>query len=244
MMGYIYIVTNDINNKVYIGQTSNTISERWQEHRNTDDGTEFHNAIRKYGSQLFHVRQLEECPIEKLNEREIYYIDLYDSYKNGYNMTPGGAGVPGYEHTLADRKKMGEASKRFWDNLTPEDREKFIKYRGDKMKGVPKSEEHKKHLGEARKGKYTKEQNSFYGKHHTQKTKDIISRCNKGRVSNRRKKVKLIELNIVFDSFTEAWKWLTENNLCKTKQPQSTTTQIKDSIKEKHKAYGYHWEEV
>ena len=47
-------------------------------------------AILKYGEQHFKLRELERCTIEDLNAREIYYISLYDSYKNGYNLTRGG----------------------------------------------------------------------------------------------------------------------------------------------------------
>ena len=107
---------------------------------------------------------------------------------------------------------------------------------------------HKVYIGQTstslKQGKYTGKDNGFYGKHHTQETKDIISKCNTGRKSNRRKPIKLVELNNQFNSYTEAWKWLVAQGLCKTKAPQSCTTQIKDSIKRNTKAYGYHWEEV
>ena len=245
-MGYIYIVINDINHKVYIGQTSTSLKQRWCEHTHTDinNGTHFHNALLKYGVDKFHLYLLEECTIDKLNEREIYYISIFNSYKDGYNMTPGGAGVPGYKHTDEDKIKMAQASKQFWSSLSDKDRQLFIQQRAAKLKGVPKSPEHRLALSEARQGKYTGKINGFYGKHHTQETKDIISKCNTGRKSNRRKPIKLVELNKQFNSYTEAWEWLVAQGLCKTKAPQSCTTQIKDSIKRNTRAYGYHWEEV
>ena len=245
-MGYIYIVINDINHKVYIGQTSTSLKRRWHEHTHTDinNGTHFHNALLKYGVDKFHLYLLEECTIDKLNEREIYYISIFNSYKDGYNMTPGGAGVPGYKHTDEDKIKMAQASKQFWSSLSDKDRQLFIQQRAAKLKGVPKSPEHRLALSEARQGKYTGKINGFYGKHHTQETKDIISKCNTGRKSNRRKPIKLVELNKQFNSYTEAWEWLVAQGLCKTKAPQSCTTQIKDSIKGNTRAYGYHWEEV
>lgn len=245
-MGYIYIVINDINHKVYIGQTSTSLKQRWYEHTHTDikSGTHFHNALLKYGIDKFHMYLLEECRIDKLNEREMYYISIFNSYKDGYNMTPGGAGVPGYKHTDEDKMKMAQASRQFWGSLSDKDRQLFIQQRAAKLKGVAKSPEHKLALSEARKGKYTGSVNGFYGKHHTQETKEIISRCNTGRKSNRRKPIKLVELNKQFNSYTEAWEWLVAQGLCKTKAPQSCTTQIKDSIKRNTRAYGYHWEEV
>lgn len=245
-MGYIYIVINDINHKVYIGQTSTSLNQRWYEHTRSDinNGSHFHNALLKYGVDKFHMYLLEKCATDKLNEREIYYISIFNSYKNGYNMTPGGAGVAGYKHTDENKLKMSQASKRFWDSLSDTDRQLFIQQRASKLKGVAKSPEHKLALSKARQGKYTGKDNAFYGKHHTQETKDIISKCNTGRISKCRKPVKLIELDKTFSSYTEAWRWLVAQGLCKTKTSQSCNTQIKESIKRNTRAYGYHWEEV
>ena len=47
-------------------------------------------AILKYGKENFTIRELEKCEISKLNEREKYYISLYNSYNDGYNNTIGG----------------------------------------------------------------------------------------------------------------------------------------------------------
>lgn len=95
MFGIIYIITNDFNSKVYIGQTKRTLEERWKEHKREKCSINEHNmlikrAILKYGEQHFKLKELERCAIEDLNAREIYYISLYDSYRNGYNLTRGG----------------------------------------------------------------------------------------------------------------------------------------------------------
>lgn len=95
MFGIIYIITNDLNSKVYIGQTKRTLGERWKEHKREKCSINEHNmlikrAILKYGEQHFKVKELERCNIEDLNAREIYYISLYNSYNNGYNLTRGG----------------------------------------------------------------------------------------------------------------------------------------------------------
>lgn len=94
MKGFIYKITNKVNNKIYIGQTRYTVEFRWRQHKNkkTDFGNHFHDAIRKYGEDNFLVETLEECDVEKLNEREIYYIAKFDSFNNGYNTTLGGEG--------------------------------------------------------------------------------------------------------------------------------------------------------
>lgn len=96
-MGIIYKVTNNFNNKIYIGQTIQPYQKRWNHHLEESklgSETKFHRAIRKYGKDAFRVEVIEEIPNEDLNEREIYWIDYYNSYNNGYNSTPGGDNPP------------------------------------------------------------------------------------------------------------------------------------------------------
>lgn len=92
----IYKYTNKINQKSYIGQ-SIQIEVRKQQHlqasynkKHINYYSNFHKAIREFGIENFNFEILEECEEEKLNEREVYWIAYYDSYNNGYNMTPGG----------------------------------------------------------------------------------------------------------------------------------------------------------
>lgn len=94
-MGYIYKITNLINNKIYIGKTVSSIAYRWDQHKSAaKHGVEWYlyNAIRKYGEDNFKIEQIEEIKDELLNEREQYWIKYYNSYKEGYNMTIGGDG--------------------------------------------------------------------------------------------------------------------------------------------------------
>lgn len=92
MKGYIYKITNKVNNKSYIGQTRYTVEFRWRQHQHKKDKTYLHNAIHKYGIENFTVETLEECEFEDLNSREIFNIAKYDTFRNGYNMTIGGDG--------------------------------------------------------------------------------------------------------------------------------------------------------
>ena len=102
-MGYIYKVTNSINNKIYIGQTRRTIPIRWQEHirdsfhQSRSYTSILHYAIRKYGEQAFIVEEVEQCDNEILNEREIFWINYYDSCNGGYNISHGGNGYLKHE---------------------------------------------------------------------------------------------------------------------------------------------------
>lgn len=84
----IYKIENLINNKVYIGQSKN-IYKRWYGHRCDCKTKEYplYQAIRKYGIENFHFSILEECKIEKLSEREDYWMNYYHSLTpNGYNI--------------------------------------------------------------------------------------------------------------------------------------------------------------
>lgn len=94
MKGFIYIIRNTINNKVYIGQTRTSINQRWSEHlRHARYGDQVINrAMRKYGIDKFYIETLEICEVSELDKREIYYIDLYDSTdkSKGYNVSIGG----------------------------------------------------------------------------------------------------------------------------------------------------------
>ena len=93
-MGYIYKITNNINRKIYIGKTTRTIKERWKEHlkKINYEKNKFYNALNKYGIDNFIIEEIEECDDDILNEQEIYWINFYNSYENGYNSTGGGDG--------------------------------------------------------------------------------------------------------------------------------------------------------
>lgn len=94
-MGFIYKIWNEINDKVYIGQTTTSLQQRWKEHHYACHSIRHKNqhlylAMRKYGEKFFHIEEVEQCENILLNEREIYWIDFFDSYNQGYNMTLGG----------------------------------------------------------------------------------------------------------------------------------------------------------
>ena len=85
----IYKITNKSNGKSYIGQ-SNDIERRFYEHKNRIN-LPIDIAIHKYGADTFEFAIIEECDIALLDEREIYWIEYYDTYRGfGYNCNPGG----------------------------------------------------------------------------------------------------------------------------------------------------------
>ena len=95
----IYKITNNINNKCYIGQTIKTPEERWKEHKQHAFGTHtndinksLYKAMRKYGIENFSFEVLQNNieTYEQLDKAEIYWIDFYNSFIKGYNETFGG----------------------------------------------------------------------------------------------------------------------------------------------------------
>ena len=126
----------------YIGQTIKE-EKRFKQHINDainkKDNNIFHRALRKYGLENFVYCVIEENVLrENLNMREMDWIEYYDSFYCGYNMTAGG------NQTIF-------------------------------------SEEFKRKMSESRKGQFTGEKNSFYGKHHSEETKNKLSEYHKGK---------------------------------------------------------------
>ena len=91
--GIIYKSTNLINNKIYIGYTTQQFKKRIQGHNYGK--SYFSKALKKYGKDNFKWEIIEsEIPYELLGERETYYIKQFQSNicKCGYNLTKGGDG--------------------------------------------------------------------------------------------------------------------------------------------------------
>lgn len=90
-MGYIYIITNKVNSKSYIGQTRRkTPNHRWNQHKHDPRGMLKH-AFKKYGIDNFDFKVICEIPNEELNEREKKEILEKNTISpNGYNLQDGG----------------------------------------------------------------------------------------------------------------------------------------------------------
>lgn len=100
MCGVIYLITNNLNGKQYVGKTTRSLNIRMNHHKCGGD-LHIDRAIRKYGRENFTVEVLEECyTVEQLNEREIFWIAALNcKHPNGYNHTDGGEGTAGLKHT-------------------------------------------------------------------------------------------------------------------------------------------------
>ena len=111
-MGIIYCYHCIASGKKYIGQTMH----RWERYRYTYHKNfykttnittnKFINALQHHGWNSFIYGVIEECDDSMLNDREIYYIDAYDTFNNGYNTTLGGLGRRGHKHSEETKKLM------------------------------------------------------------------------------------------------------------------------------------------
>lgn len=98
-MAFIYKITNKINQKSYIGETTTTLKKRWHDHirESFSEGHGYnyhlHCAIRKYGLDNFTFEEIEQCSDEARFAREHYYIMFYNTLEpNGYNLLASGTG--------------------------------------------------------------------------------------------------------------------------------------------------------
>ena len=112
-MFIIYKITNLINNKIYIGQTTETLAQRFKRHcgYQLNDNTYLHRAMKKYGVENFIIEQIDEANNQNdLDELELYWMDYYKSYdvEIGYNVrkTKGKCGGD----TLSNNQNLPEIS--------------------------------------------------------------------------------------------------------------------------------------
>jgi hypothetical protein len=191
--GYIYKTTNLVNEKSYIGQHK---SKDWDLNY-IGSGKLLKKAIKKYGKEYFQCFPLAWAwGKEELNKLEIDYIA---HYKPEYNIASGGEGgnvgeeaykkiskaLSGRKLPEETRRKIGEASKgnNYRQDYDPWNKGKINIY----------SEETIQKMSESKKNKYVGENNPFYGKHHTQKTKQKISEIHKGKIISEETKQKISE---------------------------------------------------
>lgn len=242
-MNDVYLVTNIVNDKKYVGITCRGYMVRFKEHIDEAlDGSTviFHNAIRKYGPENFKVELLETDVSDKdIEDKERYYIKKYNTFYisgSGYNMTEGGGGMTGYKHTTLAKKKIHNS---LLGHIFPKSRNEKIK---QAMLGREYKPEWKRALSESRKGRFTGTDNPFYGKHHSDVTKKLIS--------DRNSKYTILQLDLTtyqilheFKNLNDAGRWVVANNLSKADYT-TCALRIGEVCRNSNvscTAYGYHW---
>lgn len=223
----IYKITSP-NNKVYIGQTID-FTQRCRKYKsnNFKGQIKLWNNCQKYNwNPIEAIKIIENCLISELNEREKYWINYFDSYKNGLNADLGGKGRSGFKHSDETKEKIRVANigkkhteetkqkiSKAGKNISNETREKM----SQASKGRKHSKETKQKISGKNKGKKltdkqkakisenNKGNKKRLGKLHSNETKNKISETKKGK-SNTKLTKKIICLNTgdVYVSQTEA----------------------------------------
>lgn len=145
IIGYIYVIKNLINDKIYIGQTSKTLTIRFKEHKRDMLKLNLSNmliykAMNKYGVDNFIIRPIDILKCETvlqlkilLDEKEIYYIKIFNCRDRniGYNLTDGGGGCTGRIASKdtcekLSKSKLGEKNPMFGTKWSNDKREQMI----------------------------------------------------------------------------------------------------------------------
>lgn len=187
----IYLITNKANGKKYVGQSVD-VEGRWKDHiRKSRSRTNTHicNSIRRYGIENFLFEVLEECPVDKLDEREIYWISKLNTYNNGYNMTLGGGGY---------NQGKESYSKEYHKQYKESHKEDIRDYQKDYNKQY--KEAHKKEIGEYNKQykENHKKETEDYNKHYYQDHKEEINKKRREKYAAKKKVIINIQIEVPF----------------------------------------------
>lgn len=188
MKGIVYCYHCILTGKKYIGKT---VCEKKRKRQHIHDckrgvDNKFYRAVRKYGWELFIYGIIGEYEVNFLAEQEIFYIDYYNTYNNGYNSTIGGDGVSGCFPSEETRKKMSDSAKNRGSTnkkYFTEEEKREAKRKRDKKYRQKIKEERKEYMKEWRKNnqdkiKKWKDENKEY----------LKSLWKKGREENREKR--------------------------------------------------------
>jgi group I intron endonuclease len=203
-MGWIYIITNKVNGKSYIGQTqARNVNRRWSQEKRAPHGL-LKKAFNRWGLENFSFETICEIPqnegwINALDDREILEIKERNTVSpNGYNLESGGKrGKTMHEDNRKNRS--GPNSPFYGKKHTEESRRKMTNSRtghnygkvGENagMFGKHHTEETKLKMSEA----HSNENNGFYGKTHTEETKKLLSEQHSQMTGSKAPRAKKVE---------------------------------------------------
>jgi group I intron endonuclease len=249
MSGCIYLFTNTVNLKRYVGQHCNPDPiKRYRAHINdTKNGSQFpiHNAIRKYGIKSFTFEVLCICSLESLTNMEGYYAEVLETYvwdEKGYNAAwCADSPCLGLKRSAETRQKMSEAAK----NMSAETRKKLSEAAKNisaetrqKLSEAAKniSAEHRQKLSESNKGKIRsaetrqKMSESNKGKIISAETRKKMSEALKGKIISAETRQKLSEAGKGRIISAETLKKLSESNKGKIRSAE-TRQKMSESAK-------------
>lgn len=233
----IYLITNKINGKRYVGQTIKSLSTRWSKHKYEAKTGKWdyplHRAIRKYGQEFFESCELEKCSsIEELNEAEIFYINFYNSLApENYNLHTGGN-----NHIVSEECRLKMSQSRLGKKHTPQTIEKISNAQKGKIitpeaklkmsvshTGKVLTQKHKDNIRAVNVGKKLSDNHiekigqSHIGKTFTQEHRDNMSKSRLGKVLSSEKRENISKGHVGVAHSEETKRKLSEKN--KGKKP-------------------------
>jgi len=183
----IYKITSP-SKKTYIGQ-SNDILYRWHKYQilNCKQQVHLYRSFLKHGVENHKFEIIEECSSEELNEKEKYYVDLFQTFnsKHGMNLKDGGGSKGKHSKESIDKIRKGNTGKK----RTPE-QIKNLKDRYKNKINPLKGKNRSKEVVENLKIKNCLKNNPMYGKTHSLDTKIKISKAMRGRGHKQTKETK------------------------------------------------------
>lgn len=242
----IYIHKNKINGKVYIGQTSQKPEKRWDNGRGYETSSKFYNAILKYGWDNFeHTILYTNLTLEDANKKEQELINQYKSCEDefGYNITSGGYN---FKHSEETKRKIGIANSislqgNKWSEEQRELISKMFTGEGNPFYGKHHTEETKQLISEHRKGKCAGEAHPMYGKHHSAESLQKISN---NRKSKGGKQIKCLNTGDIFPTMMDAARWCGLKNAASIGQVCNKTGKQKTAGKDPITGEKLKWEFV
>lgn len=179
---FIYLLTNIVNDKIYIGQTWLPLHLRMgKDGSNYKNSVYLHNAIVKYGADNFKYEVLVKCEDqETADSLEEYYIDQYNSrnHEIGYNLKQGGRGG---KHSEETKEKIRNSIKnKEWSSEALIGRAQGGKSWKGKKRG-PHTEEWKNDNSQRTKEWHQNNIHPMSGKNQSEEAKTKISKANRGR---------------------------------------------------------------
>ncbi|MBR1646643.1 MAG: GIY-YIG nuclease family protein [Selenomonadaceae bacterium] len=225
----IYKITCKLNNKNYIGKTTRSLEERIAEHLRNSRTSYIDRAIQKHGWENFSVEIIETCEtLEQLNEREKFWIREFNcKIPNGYNLTDGGEGIPGYKAPPELCAKL--SAQRKGRKVTPEQAAKI----SAKLSGREFTDEHKANISAAKMGHpVSDETRAKLAVAQTGKKASKATRAKMSASAATKRSVLCIETGEIFQFMKDAMAWA----------KISRHVLRKACLNENYIAGGYHWQ--
>lgn len=174
MKSGIYIITNWVNLKYYIG-SSVDVGRRLFRHKNDllknkHDNSKLQRAWNKYGEESFTFEQVENCPEDSLVEREQFWLDDMRAVELGYNLSPTAESIRGIKRSEETKQKMSESMKNYFKNNP----DKYVGKNNPNW-GKNTSKEVKNKIANTLKKHYTNNVNPFKGKKHSLESRKKMS---------------------------------------------------------------------